>query len=53
LEAVSQLSFKNAIRVVNEDVLTGAEKSEEDRSRARDKLSKFSQQLYDLSHYKK
>ena len=53
LESVSQLSFKNAIRVVNEDVLTGVEKSEEDRTRARERLSKFSQRLHDLSHYKK
>jgi len=53
LEAVSRLSFKNAIRVVNEDVFTGEEKSEGDRSRARERLSKFSQRLHDLSHYKK
>ena len=51
LEAVSQLNFKNAIRVVNEDILKGEEKSEEDRSRASDRLSKFSQRLHDLSHY--
>jgi len=53
LEAVSRLSFKNAIRVVNEDVLAGEKKSEEDRSQARERLSKFSQRLHDLSHYKK
>ncbi|MBW2204059.1 MAG: 1-acyl-sn-glycerol-3-phosphate acyltransferase [Deltaproteobacteria bacterium] len=53
LEAVSRLSFKNAIRVVNEDILKGEEKSEEDRSQARERLSKFSQRLHDLSHYKK
>ena len=53
LEAVSRLSFKNAIRVVNEDILTDAKKSEEDRSLARERLSIFSQRLHDLSHYKK
>jgi len=51
LEAVSRLSFKNAIRIVKEDVLTDEEKSEEDRTRARERLSKFSQRLHDLSHY--
>ena len=47
------LVCEKAIRVVNEDVLTGVEKSEEDRTRARERLSKFSQRLHDLSHYKK
>ncbi|MBW1734282.1 MAG: 1-acyl-sn-glycerol-3-phosphate acyltransferase [Deltaproteobacteria bacterium] len=53
LEAVSQLNFKNAIRVINEDILTGARKSEEDATQAALRLSEFSQQLHDLSNYRK
>ena len=53
LESVSQLSFKNAIRVINEDILFGAKRSEADRALAAERLSRLSQRLYDLSTHRK
>ncbi|MBU1904540.1 MAG: 1-acyl-sn-glycerol-3-phosphate acyltransferase [Proteobacteria bacterium] len=52
LEAVSQLNFKNAVRIINEDILSDSGKPKEDRSRVNERLSKFSQRLHELSHYK-
>ena len=51
LEAVSRLSFENALRIINEDILAGSSRSEEDQSRASERLSKFSQRLHELSQY--
>ena len=51
LEAVSRLSFENALRIINEDILAGSGRSEEDLSRAGERLSKFSQRLHELSQY--
>jgi glycerol-3-phosphate O-acyltransferase len=51
IEAVSRLSFENALRIINEDILAGSGKSEEDLSRASERLSKFSQRLHELSQY--
>jgi glycerol-3-phosphate O-acyltransferase len=51
LEAVSSLSFENALRIINQDILTGPKKSEEDLSQATERLSKFSQRLHELSTY--
>ncbi len=51
LEAVSRLSFENAVRVINEDILSGSKKSEKDLGRANERLTSFSQRLHDLSHY--
>jgi len=52
LEAVSRLSFENAVRIINEDILAGSRKSEEDLARANEVLSRFSQRLHELSHFK-
>jgi len=51
-EAISQVTFKNAIRFVNDEVLRIRRSSKEDREQAWEKLSRFSQKLYDLAHYR-
>ncbi|MCD4715765.1 MAG: 1-acyl-sn-glycerol-3-phosphate acyltransferase [Desulfobacterales bacterium] len=52
MEAISRLSFKNAIRFINEDILKGGEESEEDTRQARKRLGQLSHRLYELSHYR-
>jgi len=52
IEAVSQLSFQNAVRFIKEEILEAQGKSEEDSAKAQEMLMQFSQRLYDLSHYK-
>ncbi|MFO7598936.1 MAG: 1-acyl-sn-glycerol-3-phosphate acyltransferase [Candidatus Desulfacyla sp.] len=53
LEAISSLSFENALRMINEDILAKSTKSEseDDLSPAAERLSQFSQRLHELSHY--
>jgi glycerol-3-phosphate O-acyltransferase len=50
--ALSQLNFKNAISFINEDILNSHENSEEERSRALERLSQLGQRLYELCHYR-
>jgi glycerol-3-phosphate O-acyltransferase len=52
MEAVSRLSFKNAIRFINEDVLKGGEGPDEDIRQARKRLGQLSHRLYKLFHYR-
>ncbi|MDQ1336964.1 MAG: glycerol-3-phosphate O-acyltransferase [Thermodesulfobacteriota bacterium] len=51
LEAVSRLSFENALRIINQDILVHSSKSEADLSQASERLTRFSQRLHELSHY--
>ncbi|MBW1783890.1 MAG: 1-acyl-sn-glycerol-3-phosphate acyltransferase [Deltaproteobacteria bacterium] len=51
LEAVSRLSFENAIRVINEDIFSGRRKSEKDSAQANETLKRFSQRLHELCNY--
>jgi glycerol-3-phosphate O-acyltransferase len=50
--ALSQLTYKNAMSFVNEDILTIQDLSEKDRSHALDRLSQLRQRIYELSHYR-
>lgn len=52
MEAISRLSFKNAIRIINEDILKGMEKSDEGTRQTQNRLGRLSHQLYELSHYR-
>ena len=51
-EAISQLNFQNAIRIINKDILATDGESEEDKNRGMERLTRFSQRLYELSHFK-
>jgi len=51
LEGVSRLSFENALRIINQDILGQAAESDGGPSSAGDRLAKFGQHLHDLSHY--
>lgn len=51
LEAVSRLNFENALRIVNQDILTEAGTSEAETSPSSERLSRFSQRLHELSQY--
>jgi glycerol-3-phosphate O-acyltransferase len=53
MEAVSQVTFKNAIPVIEEYISEGQDKSEEDGRDAWERLSRLSQRLYDFSHYRR
>ena len=50
IEAISHISFKNAIRFINKDVLSTKHESEE-KIDPSEKLSNFIQKLFDLSHF--
>jgi glycerol-3-phosphate O-acyltransferase len=49
--ALSELTFKNAMNLIHEDIFSLHEITEENRSRALERLSQFGQRLYELSHY--
>jgi hypothetical protein len=52
IEAVSQINFRNAIHFINENI-PGAKKGHDgDKAETQEKLSMFSQRVYDLSHFK-
>ena len=51
IEGISHVSFENAIRFIREDILEPKETPEGDSLDAKERLSQFSQRLYDLSHY--
>lgn len=53
LEAVSQINFKNAIRMIGEDFPLSANKSEEDRQNTLENLALFSKRLHQFSKYNK
>ena len=48
MEAISQINFSNAISFISEKILQG----QENPDKAREKLNKLSQRLYELSHYR-
>ena len=50
--ALSRLNYKNAIDLVNEDILKVPEDSEGDPAFALERLSQLGQRLYELSHYR-
>ncbi|MBW2614985.1 MAG: 1-acyl-sn-glycerol-3-phosphate acyltransferase [Deltaproteobacteria bacterium] len=52
MEAISRLNFKNAIKFIDEDILKGRERSDEDTRQARERLGQLSRRLYELSHYR-
>jgi glycerol-3-phosphate O-acyltransferase len=52
MEAISQLTFKNAIRFVNEDILRGKNDLPKDSDQARERLLRVNQRLYEFSHFK-
>jgi len=52
LEAVSRISFSNAIGFINEEILRNPEGTEENTPEPRERLSELSQRLYKLSHYR-
>ncbi len=52
IEAISQVTFSNAINYINEEILKGYRRSSELDSNQLEKLSKFSHRLYDLCHYR-
>jgi glycerol-3-phosphate O-acyltransferase len=49
--ALSELTFKNAMNLVHEDIFGPHEITEENRFRALERLSQLGQRLYELSHY--
>jgi glycerol-3-phosphate O-acyltransferase len=52
IEAISRLSFQNAVRFIKEDILDAQGKSEEGSAQAQERLVQLSQRLYDFSHYR-
>ena len=52
MESISQVTFKNAIRFINEEILRGDDKFAEGSDQARERLSRLIQRLYELSHYR-
>ena len=52
MEAISQITFKNATRFINEDVLRGDDELPEGREQAKERLLQLNQRLYELAHYK-
>ena len=52
MESISPLSFKNAIPFFNDNILHPQEKPDEDGSGSRERLSRLSQRLHELSHYR-
>ena len=52
IEAVSQINFKNAIDFISKNILLSHEKYEEAGPEAWEELSRLSQKLYDLSHFR-
>ncbi len=51
LESVSQVTFRNAIRYINKNILSDQTGSDGDRIQDRERLSGLSQRLYELSRY--
>lgn len=49
--ALSELTFKNAMNLINKDIFDPHKITEENRSRALERLSQLGQRLYELSHY--
>jgi len=52
IEAVSQVNFKNAIDFIRKNILLSHEEHEEAGPEAWEELSRLSQKLYDLSHFR-
>jgi glycerol-3-phosphate O-acyltransferase len=52
IEAVSQVNFKNAVDFISKNILLSHEKHEEAGPEAWEELSRLSQKLYDLSHFR-
>ena len=52
MEAISQLSFKNAIQFVNRNILQDNNKSDQGGPDSLERLSRFGKRLYELSHYR-
>jgi glycerol-3-phosphate O-acyltransferase len=50
MEAVSQVTFKNAIQFLNETVFQGRRTQKEGRHQAIEKVSRLSQRLYEFTH---
>jgi hypothetical protein len=53
LESVSQISFKNAIRMIEEDFPLPADQPEEARLNTCENLAQFSKRLHQFSQYNK
>ena len=52
IEAVSQVNFKNAIDFIRKNILLSHEEHEEAGPEAWEELSRLSQKVYDLSHFR-
>lgn len=52
IEAISQVTFKNAFRFINEDVLRRGGELEEGSEQAKENLLQLNQRLYELSHFR-
>jgi len=52
VEAVSQLNFKNAVKYLDKIVHEDRERSEGDKDGASESLTRLSQRLHELSHYR-
>lgn len=52
MEAISRITFKNATRFINEDILRGDDELMEGGDQARERLLRLNQRLYELSHFK-
>lgn len=52
LEAVSRITFSNALAFINEDILSTPQELSESQSEALEKLSKLSQRIYELSRFR-
>jgi len=53
LEGVSQINFKNAIRMIEEDFPLSANTSEKDRQKTCENLGLFSKRLHQFTQYSK
>jgi glycerol-3-phosphate O-acyltransferase len=53
LESISQISFKNAIRMIGEDFPLSEERSETERDHTLENLALFSKRLHQFSQYNK
>jgi glycerol-3-phosphate O-acyltransferase len=49
--AISELTYKNAVNFINEDILKATDRSEGE-SDVNERLSQLGQRLYELSHYR-
>jgi glycerol-3-phosphate O-acyltransferase len=52
MEAISRITFKNAARFINEDILRGDDELPAGGDQARERLFQLNQRLYELSHFR-